>query len=74
MLELKTLDQYTDYRYVLGGLIIKKAFEKGSYELVKKMLNAGKEDTDFYGAIEKYLGIKRQDLNTIIRQELKEKY
>jgi hypothetical protein len=74
MLELKTLDQYTDYRYVLGGLIIKKAFEKGSYELVKKMLNAGKEDTDFYGAIEKYLGIKRQELNTIIRQELKEKY
>lgn len=74
MLELKTLDQYTDYRYVLGGLIIKKAFEKGSYELVKKMLNAGKEDTDFYSAIEKYLGIKRQELNTIIRQELKEKY
>ncbi|MBL4669430.1 MAG: hypothetical protein JKY30_09235 [Flavobacteriales bacterium] len=74
MLELKTLDQYTDYRYVLGGLIIKKAFEKGSYELVKKMMNAGKEDTDFYSVIEKYLGIKRQELNIIIRQELKEKY
>jgi len=74
MLELKTLDQYTDYRYVLGGLIIKKAFEKGSYELVKKMLNTGKEDTDFYSAIEKYLGIKRQELNIIIRQELKDKY
>jgi len=74
MLELKSLDQYTDYRYVLGGLIIKKAFEKGSYELVNKMMNAGKKDTDFYSAIEKYLGIKRQELNTIIRQELKEKY
>lgn len=74
MLELKSLDQYTDYRYVLGGLIIKKAFEKGSYELVNKMMNAGKKDTYFYSAIEKYLGIKRQELNTIIRQELKEKY
>jgi hypothetical protein len=74
MLELKTLDQYTDYRYVLGGLIVKKIFEKGSYQLVKKMLDAGEEDTNFYSAIEKYLGIKRQELNLIIRQELKEKY
>ncbi len=74
MLELKTLDQWTEYRYVLGGWIIKKVFEKGSYELVKKMMNVGKEDMDFYNAIEKYLGIKRQDLNFIIRKELENEY
>jgi len=74
MLELKTLDQYTDYRYVLGGYLIKKTFEKGSYELVKKMMNSGKEDLDFYNAIEKYLGIKKQELNSVIRKELEGKY
>jgi len=74
MLKLKTLDQYTDYRYVLGGWIIKKAFEKGGYELIKKMMNTGKEDLDFYNGIEKYLGIKKQNLNSVIRKELKEKY
>jgi len=74
MLELRTLDQYTDYRYVLGGWLIKKAFEKGSYELVKKMMNVGKEDMDFYNAIEQFLEIPREELNSIIRTELKEKY
>lgn len=74
MLELTTLDQYTGYRYVLGGLIIKKAFDKGRYELVGNMLNAGKKEVDFYNAIEKYLGIKRQELNNVIRKELKKKY
>ena len=74
MLELKTLDQWTEYRYVLGGWVIKKVFEKGSYELVKKMMNAGKGNADFYCAIEEYLGINRKDLNNVIRQELKEKY
>jgi hypothetical protein len=74
MLDLRTLDQYTGYRYVLGGYIVKKAFEKGSYELVKKIMNAGKEDADFYNVIENILGIKRQELNSVIRKDLKEKY
>ena len=70
MLELRTMDQYTDYRYVLGGFLIKKAFEKGGYELVIKMMESGKNDVDFYNAIEKYLGIKRIDLDKTIRNEL----
>ena len=74
MLELKTLDQFTEYRYVLGGYVIQKVFEKGGYDLVKKMMLAGKNDTDFYNAIEKYLNIPRTDLNKTIRKELNEKY
>ncbi len=70
MLKLINLDQYTDYRYVLGGYLVKKAFEKGGYELLKKLLNAGKTEEDFYKAIENYLDIKRQDLNSFIRQDL----
>lgn len=37
-------------------------------------MKAGKEDEDFYNAIEEYLGIQRQDLNSVLRKELNEKY
>ena len=37
-------------------------------------MNAGKEDTDFYNVVEKFIGIKRQELNSVIRKDLKEKY
>lgn len=36
------------------------------------MMNTGKKDIDFYNAIEEYLGIKKQELNSTIRKELKE--
>jgi len=68
MLELKSLDQYTDFRYVLGGYLIKKTFEKGGFELVKKMMNAGKADLDFYNAIEKYIRIKHHHKKRIGRK------
>lgn len=74
MLELRTIDQYTDYRYVLGGYVVKLAFEKGKYNLVMKMMNAGKKDDDFYNAIENYLDIPKQKLNKVIRKQLKENY
>ena len=74
MLELRNLDQYTDYRYALGGFIIKKAFEKGGYELIKDLMKAGKSDEDFYKAIKEYLNIDRNDLNKVTRDELKTTY
>jgi len=74
MLELRSLDQYTDYRYALGGFLIREAYKKGGYSLVKQLLNAGKEDTDFYAAIEKNLGVKQVDLNEWIRTTLSSNY
>jgi len=74
MLKLSNLDEYTDYRYALGGFIIREAFKKGGYELVKIFLNSGKSELDFYTAIEKNLGIKQKDLNSWIRKELKATY
>ena len=38
------------------------------------MMNAGKEDTDFYNLVEIFLGIQRQNLNSVLRKELSEKY
>ena len=70
MLKLRSLDEYTDYRYVLGGLIVKLAYEKGGYPLVKTLLEAGKTDDEFYQAIELHLGLKKATLNKQIRDLL----
>jgi len=74
MLVYKTLDQYTDYRYALGGYIIKKVFEKGGYEEVKEILNSGTSDDEFYNTVEKHLGVKRENLNNYIRNDLKSSF
>ena len=71
LLSLRTMDEYTDYRYVLGGLIAKKIFEKGGWDLIREFMNSGYSDKDYYNAIEKYIGVKRSDLNTYLRSQLK---
>lgn len=74
MLELRTMDKYTDYRYVLGGFIMQKAFEKGGVELQRKMMCAGRSDEDFYCTIHENLNISKPELNSWIRQELKKMF
>lgn len=71
MLDYSNYDEYTDYHYALGGLIMQRIHEKGGWELVMKMLNSGTHKEDYYNAIEKYLGVKRQNLNTFIRNEIR---
>jgi hypothetical protein len=70
MLSLSNLDEKTAYHYVLGGLIIKKVYDKGGWTMVKKFLRSGKTDSDYYRAIEKYLGIKQSELNAYLRGQL----
>lgn len=70
MLNLSNLDSETSFHYVLGGLIAKKLFEKGGWNLLKELLNSGESAEDYYQAIEKHLGIKQTELNEYIRAEL----
>jgi len=70
MLKLRTIDEYTDYRYVLGGLICQLVYEKGGWELIKEFMNSGKSNDEYYSAIEKYLGVKKNQINDYVRQEL----
>ncbi len=74
MLTLVSLDEYTDFRYALGGFIIGEAFEKGGYNMIKKMMNAGKTDEDFYQSIEQFLNIKPNKIDQYIRKKLKKKF
>jgi hypothetical protein len=70
VLQLDTIDEYTDYRYVIGGLICKLVYEKGGLQLLKEFLKTGKTDKDFYDAIESFLHVKQKDLNIFLRVEL----
>jgi hypothetical protein len=70
ILKLKSIDEYTDYRYVIGGLICELVYEKGKWKLLKDFLNTGKTDMDYYKAIELLLDVKEKDLNTFLRTEL----
>ena len=48
-----------------------KIFEKGGWELMKKFMDSGKTNEEYYVAIEKYLGIKKMELNNYLRKEIK---
>lgn len=71
LLDLVNLDEYTSYHYSLGGLIAKRTFEKGGWIMIKEFMNSGKSDNEYYNAIEKFLGIKRKNLNKYLREQLK---
>jgi hypothetical protein len=64
------IDDYTNYQYTIGGLICKMMYERKGYNGVFELLKAGNTDEDFYKAIEKYFGVKRENLNTFLRKEI----
>ncbi len=70
MLTLSNLDFKTAYHYVLGGIIAKKIYEKGGWKLIIAFMSSGKTDQEYYIAIEKYLGIKKEGLNLYLREQL----
>ena len=61
----------TEYNYAIGGLICKRIYENKGMEGLFDLLKSGSSDEDFYKAIEKYLGVKKADFGTFIRNELK---
>lgn len=67
---LRNLDEYTDYRYALGGLLCQLIHQKGGYPLLKQVMNAGRTDASVYQALDTYLGVPRTQLNTYLREQL----
>ncbi len=70
MLDLQTMDEYTDYRYVLGGAVIQLIYEKKGWDGVKKFLTQATDKDAYYTAIEKHLGWKREEINSKFRTAL----
>lgn len=70
MLELRNMDLQTAFHYVLGGLIARRLYEAGGWEMLIALMQSGNTDTDYYQAIEDFLGVKQANLNAYIRKEL----
>src|SRR5690606_19765611 len=70
MLRLTNLDGQTAYHYVVGGLMVKKIMDKGGWRLLKSFMSSGKNDEDYYKAIEACLGVNKSELNNYIREQL----
>ena len=69
-LDYLRIDDYTNYQYSIGGLFCKMMYIKKGYPGIFALLSAGTTDEDFYKAIEKYLGVKRENLNVFLRKEI----
>lgn len=70
MLDLVTLDDYTEYRYVLGGAIIELIKQKEGWPGVKEFLKESTDKDSYYQAVKKHLGWKRKDINIKFRKML----
>ncbi len=71
MLDLQTMDEYTDYRYVLGGAIIQLIYENECWDGVKEFVGeTTNEKESYYAAIEKHLGWKQSEIDMKFRKAL----
>jgi len=70
VLKSTNLDDETDFRYVIGGFLVKQTIMKGGFELLKKLISGGQSDDAFYSIIEEVLGIEKQNLGEYIRKNL----
>ncbi len=60
----------TNIDYAIGGLICKLTYERKGFAGLKILFEAGETNGNAYQAIEKVLGVKKQDLNAFLRKEL----
>ena len=67
-------DVYSNYGYDIQMVICEMLYQKGGMDLVKRMLFETKRDEDEYEMMDKLLGIKRNQVDHIIRAYLNEKY
>ena len=67
-------DVNSNYSYDIQMVICEMLYKKGGMDLVKRMLFETKRNEDEYEMIEALLGIKREDVNQVIRGYLREKY
>ena len=67
-------DSYSNHLYNIQVVICEMLYKKGGMELVKRMLFETKRNEDEYEMIEMLLGVKREEVNGVIREYLREKY
>ena len=67
-------DFANNYAYAIQMAVCEMVERKGGKALVIRMLNEIKENEEEYDVIEALLGVKREEVNGVIRDYLREKY
>ena len=67
-------DVYSNYSYVIQMVICEMMYQKGGMDLVKRMLFETSDDKALYASIEHLLGIKRSEINSVIKLWLNNHY
>ncbi len=79
LMDFYYMDNITNPKHVISGLLCQMALESGGMDKLKQLLTYGGSHQNYsfngnaYNAIEDVLGIKQENLNEIIRQELKDR-
>lgn len=66
------VDMKTSYMYTIFGLICKLIYEKEGKKGLLEFVNSGSSEDDVYKAIEKHLGISKNDANQFLRSKILE--
>ena len=66
------MDYYTNPANAIGGLLCKLAEDKGGQPMLRRLMSFGKDDNDFYKAIEAVFGVKQPNLGRFIRTNVTE--
>ncbi|WP_298510311.1 hypothetical protein [uncultured Kordia sp.] len=67
-------EHHTEFRYVIGGLICKKVFEKHGMKGVIDGLRTVDTDDDFFKFIKEKLGVDRDDFSAYVRKIATEQF
>lgn len=72
--KLRNVDNYTAYAYVIGAYFVEKAHQKRGIEGVKALLNEGKTKKDLYKVLENEFGLKQDQIDSQIRNDLSKRF
>lgn len=66
----KMVDLKTGYMYTIFGMLCKLVYEKEGKQGLLDFVNSGPNENDVYNAIEKHLGVKKNDINVFLRTKI----
>jgi hypothetical protein len=64
------MNNYTNPKDTIGGLLCKLALEKGGIATLKKLMTYGTTHADFYRAVKVVFGVDKNHLNEYLRQKI----
>jgi len=60
----------TEFRYVIGGLLVKEIFDKEGIDGVKEILQFGRSNEDFYNLLEVKFNVSKENFGKFIKEKL----